>query len=203
MDKKELGHILLAYFLLSFALAAALGRGIWLSSPFSAEAWAYTFKVFLLSLPTLGIAVIVHELAHRTVAKAYGIEATFKAWIFGLALTIIIATMFGIIFAIPGGVVIAGGTAAQMGMITLAGPMSNLALIPVFWAVKSAGFVAVGALGMFLCGVLAFLNLIPINPLDGRKVLAWNDKVWLFAFVLSSIAFYFTIGELGALVGYI
>jgi Zn-dependent protease len=203
MDRKELGHIILAYFFLSFALAAAIGRNVWFSAPFSAAAWIYFFKILLLSLPTLGTAIIVHELAHRTAARAYGIEATFKSWIFGLALTIIIATAFGIIFAIPGGVVIAGGTAVQMGVIALAGPMSNIALIPVFAVIKSMGFVAIGSLGMFLNGMLAVLNLIPIGPLDGRKVIAWSDRAWLLAFVISALAFYFTFGEIGALAGYI
>src|SRR5207247_5756376 len=100
----------------------------------------------------------------------------------------------GLTYGAPGPTMISGAVnREQNGRISAAGPASNLvictALFAVFW------FVARGAPSMFggpvvlyllqvllqvaqINAVLAGFNLVPIMPLDGAKVLAWNKAAY-------------------------
>src|SRR3989344_7145769 len=61
--------------------------------------------IFFLSITTVGIGFLLHELAHKWVAQKYGCFAEFKA--FNLMLVLAIAlSLFGFVFAAPGAVFI-------------------------------------------------------------------------------------------------
>lgn len=139
----------------------------------------------------------VHEMAHKMVARRYGCWAEFRAdfRMLGLAL---VMSFFGFLFAAPGAVMIAGRiTNSQNGKISIAGPASNIlvaaACIP-FWANGLEGvpeFAAVVAHGLtFLCGFLAFFNLLPIPAFDGLKVWAWNKPVYIAALLAAGLLIY-------------
>jgi Zn-dependent protease len=135
-----------------------------------------------------GLAFVLHELAHRVVARRFGAEAHFvanNAW-----LLISIAVAFaGWFIAAPGAVWHRGLlTKRQGGLIALAGPATNLVLSVLFFGACAlfilnlvdaspfvqnicyAGFVFNAWLGVF--------NMIPSGPFDGAKVLAWSPLVF-------------------------
>ena len=134
---------------------------------------------------------LLHELAHRAYARSKGLYARFKLDPFGALLTLVTAMPF-IPFKIiaPGAVVVAGVAPLEtLGMIALAGPMTNLALSAIL---NVAGFILRRFHFIFftlaqLNAFIALFNLIPFGELDGRKVLAWSPARWIVAIILSAI----------------
>ncbi|NJK81418.1 MAG: site-2 protease family protein [Chloroflexaceae bacterium] len=146
------------------------------------------FRNLLIAMFTAGLAVVIHEYAHRLLARSYGADAYFKANDGMLVMSILIA--FASFFvAAPGAVYPRGFLSQQrIGMVALAGPASNFLLagifmaifivlsitqtpVPIFWRILIIMAYDINAwLGLF--------NLIPIAPFDGEKIWRWNRVVF-------------------------
>ena len=138
---------------------------------------------------------VAHEMAHKVSAQKRGYWAEFRLSVVGLIVSVITAA-FGYLFAAPGATMIGGDPDTDdMGRISLAGPVTNF----VFSIVFLAGAFLAGALsdGAFLSFVFLFLayisawfaafNMIPLGPLDGRKVYRWSGTVWAVCFVVFAV----------------
>lgn len=123
-------------------------------------------------------SVILHEMGHKFVAMAYGLNATFHAaytWLlFGIALKLLNT---GLIFFIPGYVSIgAGGTPLQMAFIALAGPIWHLILWGGSKMALNSGKKIPHTMRFFLLLLghinkfLLIFNLLPIPGFDGFSV---------------------------------
>ena len=144
-------------------------------------------RTFVLSLVTVGVGFLLHELAHKVVAVRYGQVAHFRAD-YGMLGLAVLSGLAGFLFAAPGAVYHSGRvTSRQNAMIALAGPVTNLGLAVLFVPLLvSTGFVGeIGSLGVTINLLLAAFNLVPFGPLDGRKVMAWSRPVHLAVFVPS------------------
>ncbi|MFC6963741.1 metalloprotease [Halocatena marina] len=143
-----------------------------------------------LSMGTVGIGFLLHELAHKVVAIQFGRIAEFRADYTMLAVAIG-AGLVGFLFAAPGAVYHAGReiTPRQNGLIAVAGPLTNLALAAVFFPLvlfSPDGILQqAGQLGVSVNLLLAGFNMIPFGPLDGRKVLSWSIIVFSVVFLVS------------------
>ena len=139
---------------------------------------------------------LLHELMHKVVAQRYGAWAEFRSSRTGLLFAIFTAFL-GIVFAAPGAVYIAGPlTREQNGRVSLSGPLTNflvaLAFTGAWFAVALAGVLS-GDIKYYIGGILFFtgyinaflgvFNMLPIPPLDGSKVLAWNVVIWVLSIV--------------------
>ena len=141
---------------------------------------------FFLALIAFGPAFIIHELAHKFVARHYGCWAEFRADPAGLRTGVLIAFFIGFLFMAPGAVMVAGNVnRRQNGMIALAGPASNLTL----WLIGLPAFILFqdGSLGLVVFywmvanSILGAFNMLPFGPLDGRKIKNWSEPVfWTF-----------------------
>jgi Zn-dependent protease len=135
-----------------------------------------------------GLAFVLHELAHRVVARNFGAEAHFLANNGMLVVSIVIAFL-GVFFAAPGAVWHRGYlTRRQSGLIALAGPATNFVLSVGFLL----GLVALSAIrssvpdwAFLLCFIgfklnawIGLFNMIPAGPFDGAKVLNWSVLVF-------------------------
>lgn len=137
---------------------------------------------FWFAVALVAPAIILHELGHKFVAMAFGLDATFQAaWIW-LGIGIIMKMFGGFIFLVPAFVKIVG-TAPHwvFGVTALAGPAVNFALFGLskfmlwfrttqhksikvnehrFWTIFARINLFLGA-----------FNLIPIPPFDGGQAL--------------------------------
>jgi Zn-dependent protease len=142
----------------------------------------------LVSAIVCGLGFVLHELAHRIVARGYGAEAHFVANNGWLLMSILIS-LAGIFIAAPGAVWHRGYlTKRQGGLIALAGPATNMVLAALFFiALMAIGILQLPAprlvanicfIGFNLNAWLGLFNMIPAGPFDGAKVLNWNPLVF-------------------------
>jgi Zn-dependent protease len=167
----------------------------------------------LVSLLTVGVGFLLHELAHKVVAVRFGQVAAFRAdyRMLGFA---IVGAMVGFLFAAPGAVVHRGRiTAKQHGLIALAGPVTNLLLAVVFLVPFAAvavtgteGFLSnIAFRGLQINLLLAGFNMLPFGPLDGRTIREWSTPVWagvaVPSIVLAAASLFGGLPLLAALIG--
>ena len=168
-------------------VALSIAFGILLSSRFG------VFSSILVSFFTVGLAFLVHELAHKYVAIHYGAKAEFKADDTMLALAILMSFL-GFIFAAPGAVMVRGFlTSRQNGLVSVAGPWSNVVLAILFFPLTfSSGFLGlIGYYGFFINSFIGLFNMIPVWMFDGAKVLRWNKPVYV---ITTLVLAFLTIG---------
>ncbi|ATZ61686.2 MAG: hypothetical protein BME93_06500 [Methanosarcinales archaeon Met12] len=177
-SKTEIKHLIIAWLAISFAFAILFARdgGMILSPGF--------IQPMILALFTVGIAFLLHEMAHKIVAQKYGYWAEFRMSPTMLMFAILLAYFVGIVFAAPGAVMIVGQyiTRSQNGKIAIAGPMTSILLVflflPLLWL---GGFIAkIGIYGVIINILIALFNLLPFGPLDGRKVIKWSKSAYFF-----------------------
>jgi Zn-dependent protease len=141
-------------------------------------------RLLLIVFP-LAVGFLAHEFAHKYVARSYGYFSIYRAWNLGLLLALCLGLLTGgrIIFAAPGAVVILAPfiTLRQSALVSLAGPLTNIAVACVFFPLSFLGGALglMGMLGAYINLWLAFFNLLPLPPLDGSKVVIWRPDVWI------------------------
>jgi Zn-dependent protease len=158
-------------------------------------------EFFGISLVTVGIAFVLHEMAHKFTAIKFGYWAEFRKDNSMLLVMAALAALVGMIFAVPGATVIydttgRGISREQNGKISIAGPLTNLLMCVPFAiifmisgglsAVVSGNlFAKLGLAGIQINAIIAAFNLLPISILDGRKVWAWNKVVFLITVIIA------------------
>ena len=138
---------------------------------------------------------LLHELSHKFVARRYGCWAEFRAdyRMLGFAL---ITSFFGVLFAAPGAVMIAGNVDRERnGKISLAGPGANL-VVAVTCLSVSILTGATGSAHNVLWGLLTFsvflggFNMIPVMPFDGAKIWYWNKPIYILTLIVAGLLFF-------------
>jgi Zn-dependent protease len=164
-------------------LATALAFALFFSYGTLRELNIVSFLILVLvAALTAGVGFLLHELMHKIAAHRFGVHSEFRSHDMMLVVMIILAFL-GLIFAAPGAVYFtANTTRRERGIISLAGPATNMALAILFLplTVFSNPIVAtIGAYGFFINAFLGAFNLIPFMGLDGEKVMHWS-KPWYF-----------------------
>lgn len=175
-SETEIKHLMVAWLAISLAFAILLNRGIAFNSGF--------LFVMLASALSVGVGFLLHELAHKAVAQRYGCFAEFRADFQMLIFSILVAFL-GFIIAAPGAVYIQGYVSRkQNGIISAAGPVTNILLSFLFMALlflfptDNAFLNLTLRYGMLINAWLAAFNMIPFGNIDGAKVLPWNKTVY-------------------------
>ena len=161
--------------------------------------YSHVTLIFPVVMIGVGAGFIFHELGHKFVAMHYGYYAEYELWPTGLLIALV-SSFFGFIFAAPGAVVIysQGMDEKTNGLISIAGPLVNIALGLIFFLILgSLGdyvYTDTGAIVYLICILgtrinffLAAFNLLPIPPLDGSKVMSWSVPIWLITFAVAAI----------------
>lgn len=171
-----------AWFAISLAFAIMLG-GIFTEN--------FLFYFFLSAI-AVGSGFLLHELAHKFFAQRYNCWAEFRADNKMLFIAVLFS-LFGYIFAAPGAVIISGRVDQRKnGIISLAGPATNVVLALVFAYITSFGgfFQYLGSFGFKINAWLALFNMIPFGFFDGTKVFRWNKLVYLLSLAVMISLFF-------------
>ncbi|MDO5847107.1 MAG: peptidase M50 [Methanocorpusculum sp.] len=171
---------------------------------------------FVASLIIVGLSFVLHEMAHKYSAIHFGYWAEFRKSNPMLVMSLCLAVLLGVVFAAPGATVIntAGRqmTQKENGIISILGPITNLILLVIFAALMifgiflgggqiiaggiafsftGAGFLFyLGYSGWLVNAMLAFFNMLPVGPLDGKKVLRWNPVAFILVIAASAFLLY-------------
>lgn len=183
----EIRDIIIADIVLTFGFSLAIAGGV---AAFQTNS-ATTLALFESFLPIAAVGVtlnfVLHELMHKFLAQRYGAMAEFRTIYMGLVITIF-TSLFGFLLGMPGATFIYTNsfTKKQNGLVSLIGPLTNLAIFVVFLALSFAlnppanSYLATGINFIIYISVfLAFFNMLPISPLDGSKVLRWNIPIYV------------------------
>ncbi len=167
----------------------------------------YLFRGSVVGLGVSGLAVatafLFHELAHREVARRYGLVARYRAWYTGLLLAVVIALVTAkatgspFVLAAPGAVVIFSYYGPPPPYVELrvasAGPLSNI-IVGLAFSIASRLAAYSWSYYLGLIGSInlwiAFFNLLPIPPLDGSKIMRYSFTTWIILFA-SALILYF------------
>ncbi|MFA5346985.1 MAG: peptidase M50 [Methanoregula sp.] len=184
ISRREEFDLFIAWIAISLAFAI-----IFLRDTDTGRADPVVALVFLgISLFTVGIGFILHEMAHKFTAIKYGFWAEFRKDNMMLVVAVALAALVGVVFAAPGATVIydtngRGISREQNGKISVAGPIVNLVLCIPFAALLIYGgtgniVTMIGMIGLQVNAMIAAFNMLPVSVLDGKKVFAWNKAVF-------------------------
>lgn len=152
------------------------------------------FLMFLVvSLVVTGTAFILHELAHKYSAIYFGAKAQFVKWNMPLIFAIVLAFIVGFVFVAPGAVYVFGKklTRKEDGIVSVSGPVTNIILAGIFYLLfniiktNNTLVLMILGLGILINLWIAFFNLLPIGPLDGKAIFLWNPFVWVILMIIS------------------
>ena len=146
------------------------------------------------SLPIIalfvGLAFVLHELAHKAMASYYRYRAEYRSNDMMLLASMFLG-FFGIIFLAPGAVVIEQVRKPKhMGVIAIVGPLTNILLALICAALIP--FFPVAQLGFAINAWLALFNMLPIFGMDGQKVLAWSKVAFAVVIVFAGVLYLLT-----------
>ena len=180
-EKEQLRESI-GFLTLAFALALSNGLFVVMDDP----------SILITTLPLAFAAVmtgfLLHELAHKWMAQQYGCWAEYRGNKNGLYFALAMSA-FGFLLAAPGAVMVSGRiTERQNGIIAAVGPLTNIAIaivaLPIYiftvgldWPISLLGELARFIIIINL--ILGGFNMIPVQPLDGSKVIMWSKTAYL------------------------
>ncbi len=191
MNKRERNDLLISWLTLSFAFSLLISDDF-----FSLMSLAEAIPIALVAVAT---GFILHEMAHRQMARRFGFHAEYRAWNQGLIFAVVVAIIsFGrFIFAAPGATYIFAQhiSAEKNGKISIAGPATNILVGFALLFLSLFSFNELMFMVLFNSAWInfwfAFFNLLPIGPLDGVKVMMWNKGVWIVSLLIAGTMAFF------------
>ena len=150
---------------------------------------------------------LLHELAHKWMAQQYGCWAEYRGNRNGLLFALLMSS-FGFLLAAPGAVMVSGRiTERQNGIIAAVGPISNIVIaliafpIYIFTVGLESPLSLIGELARFIVIInliLGGFNMIPIQPLDGSKIIVWSKYAYfgIIAAIFAVANLYWTISPI-------
>jgi len=157
---------------------------------------------FLFALLGVTTAFFSHEIAHKFMAQKLGLWSEYRMYVKGLMMAFIFSFLLGFVFAAPGVVMFRGDVRKfENGLIAAAGSAVNIViaalLLPFYFLLfYETSFAPVFG---FLCVINAFLaafNLLPVNPLDGVKIVKWSFNLWFFMFITAVFLTIYSLKEI-------
>jgi Zn-dependent protease len=153
--------------------------------------------IFAVAVVCAGAGFFLHELMHKVAAQRLGYFAEYHASQFSFVS--ILFAFAGWILLSPGAVYISGLgrpiSRRANGIISLAGPATNLLLALGFYLLSLSSVPIIGTVSSFGFNIniwLAIFNTLPAPTFDGNKILGWNKAVYAcFGLILAVVFFLF------------
>ena len=165
------------------------------------------FNTLPLAFGAVMTGFLLHELAHKWMAQQYGCWAEYRGNRNGLLFALLMSS-FGFLLAAPGAVMVSGRiTERQNGIIAAVGPISNIIIaliafpIYIFTVGLESPVSLIGELARFIVIInliLGGFNMIPIQPLDGSKIIVWSKYAYfgIIAAIFAVANLYWTISPI-------
>ena len=152
---------------------------------------------WLIYILVAGLAVSLHDLAHRYIAWRFKAPTEYKFWFLGTGIMFLTALAFGVVFSSPSRLAINEAdkmTVKQQAAVYGAGPVVSTVLFIAFLALIPFGGMAatIGGLGASMNLLTATYAMMPFEPMDGRKVYNWKKWAWAAMF-LPMLTMYFVL----------
>jgi len=168
---REIKELIISIIVLSLAFSIAM------SSPH----YFLFYAIFPMAFIAVVTAFAFHEISHKYAGMKFGYWSEYRMFPQGLLFALLLSFV-GFVFAAPGAVTIYGNPSREEnGIISAAGPSANIVIASLFLAISTmVTGIASNAIS-FIASInafLAFFNLVPLGPLDGRKVFSWNIGIW-------------------------
>jgi Zn-dependent protease len=196
----EIRHLIISIIVMTIAFTFALtGNNLitGLSNGFNLNIIPYGLAVSFFGILT---AFFFHEIAHKIMAQKHSLWSEYRMFPQGLILALFLGLLSPFVFAAPGAVMFMGGSRShETGKIAMAGPFANIVVASVTLPIYRFVVFEIDIfkqLFAFVCLINAFLatfNLLPVEPLDGVKIIRWNPTVWIFLFIIAIIIFMYII----------
>lgn len=190
----EIKHLIISMIILIFAFAFAF------SYPF----YRHIRYLFNFAMPVSALSILTafacHELAHKFMGQKYGYWSEYRMFPQGLLLALLLGTFTPFIFAAPGAVNIFGMPSKEEGgKIAMAGPLTNIILAMIIYLFSFLYLKNILQIVASINAYLALFNLIPFGPLDGRKIFAWDSRIWVSLLILAFIIWMWIAGGRGGI----
>lgn len=183
--KKEWGSLVISVLVVSAAFAV---QNISLN---------FFFQCFLIVI----LSYLIHEILHSVVAKSEGIYSRCDLWPIGIIVTLASGILSGGLAVLPLPTIIRLKESEterwrketfemapwDIGLTSIVGPLSNLVLATIFFALFKFYGLTLFRLGALINSWIAFANLIPWPPIDGSKIMSWDRWVWFLSGVAAVI----------------
>jgi len=177
-----------------------LNEALHLAAAFMAVAAAIAYPWILLPdglaavLTASALALIPHELAHKIAARRLGFAAKFEITGVGLLVTLL-SLVSPIKVVMPGYVKVAaiGISRREEAIISLAGPATNMA-VSLAALMLPPGVLRSAVLST--SSAIALVNLLPLDGLDGSKIISWKPFVWGLAMIGALAIYMYALGLL-------
>ena len=154
----------------------------------------YFVFYMVISLFTVGIGFLFHEMAHKFMAQHYGCVAEFRADTMMLLFALVMALFFGFTFIAPGAIMIAGMiTRKENGIISLVGPLTNYCLGIIFLVLRIIFPYEFLEVGFYINFMLGLFNMIPFFMFDGKKIWDWSIAIWCAMVVVGIAVLFFVL----------
>jgi len=136
-------------------------------------------------LVTSVMVELVKDFAREVVARSQGVWCEYRLWYFGLAMLLISSITFKAPFAMPSRVRnhSAKCTSRSVGSISLTSVIVPLIFAIIFYWLFVNGFTLIGNMGLVICATMAFFDIIPIPPMNGKDIYDWSKVLWLALFI--------------------
>ncbi|MBC7091784.1 MAG: hypothetical protein H5T50_07770 [Nitrososphaeria archaeon] len=148
--------------------------------------WSLNIFELPFALLAFALSFLAHEIAHKISAVKEGLIAFFKLDVVGVILTFV-STFSPLKIVAPGSVMVLGYLDSKtMGKVSSAGPLINIFVGSLLYPFRYFNVPFSNALNA-ICLLnlwIAVFNLIPLGVLDGRKVFAWDKRIWLIMFII-------------------
>jgi Zn-dependent protease len=139
---------------------------------------------YLVYVVVAGFVVILADLVQHLVTHRYGGQCEYQVWLPGVGIILLTSIIFGVAFSSPARLVVDKEnklTARQEAFVHLAAPLACFAAFLAFALLLPLGgtVMAIGLLGCSMNLLSAAYSVMPLEPMNGPKILKWNKKVYV------------------------
>jgi hypothetical protein len=134
------------------------------------------FTQILAVIPTILATAVVVEFVKTfctvALARSLGVWTEHRLWYFGLAMFVITTFAFGIPFSSPSRSLYHAPqfTKRREGIVASVAILVTIGFAGLFFALLVSGFTLIGSTGLAMCVIMAFLDTLPISPMNGKAV---------------------------------